>query len=72
MFFFQKILFSLPLKSNHGHLGSNQMLKNFELFNQKMEMLRKNKSSNSKNENVLYPQGQLVTWLAIFPVNDSY
>ena len=35
-----------------GHLGSSQMLKNVGFFNQKMEMLIKNKASHCKNENV--------------------
>ena len=55
-----------------GHLGSNQMLKKVEFLNQKMEMLRKNKASHYKNDNVLYPQGHLVTCLSIYFVNNSY
>ena len=30
-------------------------------MNQKMEMLKKSKASHCKKENVLYPQGHLVT-----------
>ena len=39
-----------PSSLSHGHLGSNQMLKNFGFFNQKMEMLSINKASHCKNE----------------------
>ena len=53
-------------------LGQTKCSKNVGFFNQRIEMLRKNRASNCKNENVCYPQGQLVTWLAIFAVNDSY
>ena len=55
-----------------GHLGSHQMLKNVEFFNKKMEMLRKDKASNCKNENVGYPQVRLVTRISIYSVNNSY
>ena len=47
------------------------MLKNVEFLNQKMEMLRKNKASHCKNENVWYPQGHLVTWFSIYALNNS-
>ena len=58
--------------NGHGHLGSNRIFNNFGVFNQKMEMLGKNKASHCKNENVRYPQGHLVTWISVYSVNDLY
>ena len=54
----------------HGHLCLNQILKNVEVFNQKMEMLRKEKVSRCKRKNVWYRH--LVTWLSVYSVNHSY
>ena len=59
-------------KKEHGHLVSNQMLKNVKFCNQKNWSLKKNRSSDCTNENVWYPQGHLVTWLYIYFVNNSY
>ena len=56
----------------HGHLGSNQMLKNVGFFNPKMEILRKNRASHDKKEHDWYPQGHLVTWLFVYSVNNSF
>ena len=51
----------------HGHLGSNQMLKNVEFLNQKMEMLRKNIASHCKGENVCRAAFRIVEKHAVWP-----
>ena len=55
----------------HGHFGSKQMLKNVENLSQKWKC-SENKASNCKSENVWYLQGQLVPWISVFVVSDSY
>ena len=47
-------------------------LKMLDFWTRKMKMLRKNKPSNCKNENVWYPQEHLATWLSVYSVNNSY
>ena len=37
---------------SHGHLGSNKMLKNVAILNQKNGNVKKNKASHCKNKNV--------------------
>ena len=43
--------FQTKMNDDHGHLGSNKMLKNVEYLNQKNGNVEKNKTSHCKNEN---------------------
>ena len=46
------IIIANKVAERHGHLASNQMLKNVAFLNQKIEMLRKTRVSKCKNQNV--------------------